>query len=254
MFAAKRVLIAVPSLDARPNVGLINWIEHLESTPGPYQFGHAFFPCVKGHDLVRNRIAAFVLRQPEIDAVLMVDDDMDPASSAARLFEVDADLVGGRAYILHAGQGGAAPAVRIAAFHKNPGKSGFCPVVYGRGPEVQDVDALGGASLLIKRHVLADPRMLTARSCVDLEGVEHDLATDDGTPDWAPPIFKYHRFPNGEQMRAEDLDFSYRAKQLGYRVVVHLGAVFDHLKTARVGDFIAYAGWTLKFAGTRPPS
>ncbi len=253
MFDARRILIAVPCLDARPNVGLLNWIEYLEATPGPYQFGHAFFPCVKGHDLVRNRIAGYVLRQPSIDAVLMVDDDMDPARSAVRLFEVDADVVGGRAYILDAGQADAPPAVRVAAFLKNTDRPGFHSVVAGRGPEVQDVDALGGASLLIKRHVLADLRMLTARTCVDLEGLEHDLATDDGSPDWAPPLFQYHRFPNGRQMRAEDVDFTYRAKQLGYRVAVHLGAVFDHLKHARVGDFLAYAGWALQSAGAGSP-
>jgi len=78
--------------------------------------------------------------------------------------------------------------------------------------EPYEVDACGTGGMLIRTDILKDPRMLVA------EGYD--------PPAW----FQEQRQPNGCQTVGTDLDFSYRAKQNGYKVMMDPRAVTDHFR------------------------
>lgn len=83
--------------------------------------------------------------------------------------------------------------------------------------------ATGG--MMVKRKVLADPRMLT------------------GPIDRPVPLFKITEKPNGVATRGLDLDFTYRATQLGYKLMVEPRANADHLQLLGMNAIITYGNW-----------
>jgi hypothetical protein len=104
--------------------------------------------------------------------------------------------------------------------------------VTSSGPDdlVQEIDAAGAACLLVRRRVLEDRRMWLPTAYATADGHARDLGDEMEDPEWAPPVFRCWRKPNGHIYRGEDIDFVWRARQLGYTARVHLGAVFGHVK------------------------
>lgn len=252
MFDAKKILVAIPTLGGKTNVGLIRFLAMLERWDAPWEFAWCYFPGLSGHDYARNRIVAEFLRQPDLDAVWMIDDDMVPTEDSVRLLDVDGDIVGGAAPIWNASAPGKNPSILISGFRKNVDKPGFSSVMFDPVNPVQDVDALGMACTLIKRHVLEDRRMWGETRYLDPDGKLVDIAEDDGSETWAPPVFRFVKAPNGKQLRGEDVDFCWRAKQLGYSVRLHLGSPWGHLKTANVSDIAQLAGSIARKTGAVP--
>jgi hypothetical protein len=110
--------------------------------------------------------------------------------------------------------------------------------VYNDG--VEDVDGVGTAMMLIKRHVLEDRRLWQHPAYFAFDGTPMVMGEED-----APPVFREVRKPNGQLDISEDLDFCYRAKQLGYRIVVNHGAKCHHHKRV---DVLQVIEWGLRHA------
>ena len=86
--------------------------------------------------------------------------------------------------------------------------------------------ATGG--MMVKRKVLVDPRMLT------------------GTIDNPIPLFRCQEKPNGRQIMGLDLDFTYRATQLGYKLMIEPRSNADHFQLLGLNGIINYGNWAAK--------
>jgi hypothetical protein len=163
-----------------------------------------------------------------------IDADMIPTTDSVRLLSVDADICAGRMFRFdHANiESETSVGVALCAFHNDPDGTGkFYPIVPQEGDQmVQEVDALGTGSMLIRRKVLEDRRLWGETKYTGIDGKEHDLDDEKDTPRWGPPVFGFPSKPNGCPQLGEDMDFCRRAKALGYTLKVDLGAKFGHYK------------------------
>lgn len=86
-------------------------------------------------------------------------------------------------------------------------------------------DASGTGGLLIHRRVLADPRMSIGKD------------TDKGSA-----IFRDLRDDSGDRILGHDLDFTWRAKKLGYRLLCVPGTLYGHIhKGIDINEICVYA-------------
>lgn len=175
-------------------------------------------------DIARNRICKRFI-ESKCDVLWMIDDDTLPPENLGDLLTVDGDIV--------------SPIIVGAQPVPPDGKLGIFNVAYMKNPKgdwrtmdwevrdtgILDIDAAGTGCLMIRRHVLEDPRMRLPSRFVDHFGQERELDADD-----PPAIFAIHRKPNGEWLCGEDLSFCDRAKSLGYSIKLHTGVVCGHLK------------------------
>lgn len=224
----RKILLAVPCLDAFVSAPLALWIASLmlrsRIDPSFPLFAVHFEPSVQPVEFARNKLVGAFF-QSGCDALLFVDDDMIPSESSALMFQSSADMVAGRATGFS--MVGDLPKILIAAFQ---GETAEGHVKRPRDLHTRQlVDGAGTGCLLINKHVLEDRRLWGPEEYTDVMGVVQQLPTP-GDPDYAPPIFSPARKPNGQWMRGEDIDFTYRATKLGYRLEWVPQAIFGHIK------------------------
>jgi hypothetical protein len=217
-----RVFVGIPTLSGSMPIDLIQGLHDAMTETGHsivlhYERGST--PV----DLARNKICGEFLRT-KCDVLWMIDDDTLPPHNLGDLLGVDGDIV--------------SPLI-VGAQPLADGKLGLFNVAYMKNPKgdwrtmdwevrgtgVIDIDSAGTGCLMIRRHVLEDPRMLLPGEYVDIFGELRVLEDTD-----PPALFEIRRKPNGEWMCGEDLSFCDRAKSLGYSIKLHTGVVCGHLK------------------------
>lgn len=229
------VFIAIPSLSGTATGGLMEFVSTLQvmSLTGKLPFAVQFQvqAATSPVEYARNRLVRTFLEQTTAQYLWFIDDDMVPTPSSLSMLFVDADIVAGRAFAWQHRPGGV-PRYFVSAFRASGGAPvRFSTVTAAAADDlVQEIDAAGAACLLIRRRVLEDRRMWLPTAYAGAEGEACDLAAEAADDEWAPPVFRCWRKPNGQIFRGEDIDFVWRARQLGYAARVHLGAVFGHVK------------------------
>jgi len=224
----RKVLIAVPTLTCRISAPLGLWITSLmlrsRSDSSLPLFAVHFEPSVIPVEYARNRLVGAFLRS-DLDAILFVDDDMVPSSTAELMFQSKADMVAGRATGISDREG--SPKLLITAFIGQDDEGQAMRPKDLRS--AQFIDGAGTGCLLVSRKVLEDRRMWGPLTYTDIKGREKTLEGPD-SPDFAPPIFMPQRKPNGQWIRGEDMDFTFRATALGYTLEWIPQALFGHYK------------------------
>lgn len=221
-----KVFLAVPLRDDWRGIdrSILQWIGHLSAAKHRV-VSHVEEPT-EPVEYARNVIAGKFLRS-DCDALLMIDQDQRPQSSAVRLLDHPADITAGLTFMArNIGDGSSRrrglviPAMRM---RPDGGPLGAIPHdLVGQ----QDVDTVGFGAVLIKRRVLEDQRLWLPREYADpYTGETRTLDADD-----APPIFRTVRKPNGKTHSGEDFDFCLRARALGYSIAVQMDARFGHVK------------------------
>lgn len=225
---AKSIMIAIPALDQQVNIYLTSWLTRLSarsadpSHPHKYQF--IFLPGVFPVMYARNQIANTFLGSTATH-LFFLDADQIPLEGCEQMFDLDQDLVTGTTYILT--QNGPRYIMLGNAFeHVTDEREMFRPGIPNPPAEVFEADATGTGCLLVARRVFEDERMVVA-TCEDKK---------------SPKVFFDMKLqPTGEVKLGEDIGFTWRAKQLGYSVVLDGRSRFDHSKTIGLGALLSYA-------------
>ena len=103
------------------------------------------------------------------------------------------------------------------------------------GQDIVSIDAAGTGTLLISRKVLEDLRMMNSKTYMSAEGQQIELSKEEPLP-----IFRTLHKANGSEERSEDIDFVWRAKQLGYQCECVLDARFYHKKEILIDWLVGY--------------
>jgi hypothetical protein len=218
------VFVAVPAVDAMVTAPLAAFLCTLPArTRGAWQCSLHLVPGLRPVHYARNAcVGAFLAT--DADALWFIDHDMVPDDDSARLLDCDADIVAGRCLALRPSRSGDL-ALTVPAYGQWVAGAGFAPVQPDRAGEII---AAGAANLLIRRGVLADPRMRLDPSYRNADDQPRSLADDPGEP---PAIFRTLEAPNGRTLLGEDVDFVHRAHLLGYRCAFEPASRMGHLKT-----------------------
>lgn len=253
----RSVFVAIPCVDGNINAALLGFLSLLDAftLDGNYPIGfiRRTMPQTEPVEYARNRLVRCFLEDTSADALWFLDNDVVPTFSSLRIFEASADLVTGRCFIWRQELDGQ-PQMFVNSFDLGvdpKGQSCLEPIRPATADDViKDVEAAGAACLLIQRRVFEDPRMRLESRWSDVYGVEHDLEEERGTANYAPPFFRTGRKPNGAVYLGEDIDFTKRARALGYSLKAHLGAGFGHRKLVDLDGIAAlYANWLQQTAG-----
>lgn len=226
MLAMRNILIAIPAFTWQVNLALVTFLcqvigrEHKDA-----RFHLVALPEVAPVHYARNCLVAEFLRQKEMSHLWFIDHDMMPEVSALAILDVDGDIVSGRCLAARTGDRGME--LYVTAFTDRNPDTGVFTGVRDNPAEPVPVVGAGAASLLVCRAVLEDPRMQLAPDYVDLVGRPRSLQDEEGA---APAIFRTLYKPNGQILLGEDLDFVFRASQLGYRCMYQPAARMGHLK------------------------
>lgn len=243
--ARPHLFVGIPSIDGRVTVELRRYLTSLEVCAAmgtlPFTVSTAEVTGIAPVEYARNVLCGMALSTPA-DRIVLIDADMKPEPTASRVLFSQADITVPRMYrFRHHGKNG---------IHQGPPELAACATVVRDGarldliPEfdakdAHRVDACGTGFIMIRRHVLDDPRMRVGE------------AEDD-----VPAIFRMTRNAVGRITEWEDFDFSFRASRLGYVVVVDFAARCGHSKTLDL-DSVAELAYTKPERGeirTVPPA
>jgi hypothetical protein len=234
-----RVFIAVPCMDSAIGVNVHNMIVAAAMANANPDSGFYFeWDQSNGRkpvEYARNLLTRRFL-ETTCEWLYFVDTDMLPPENPFDLIRSatlgDFDIVVGQALSFRHKTARESEGMKLCAFIYNDHEKGFRPVQPGPRERIKPCDAAGTGCMVIHRRVLEDPRLHLDPDYVGLDGALHSLNDDDykSTADWAPALFRTIRRPNGHALRGEDIDFTWRATQLGYRLAIDLGVRFGHLK------------------------
>jgi hypothetical protein len=220
----RHIFIAIPSRDSRIHIPVATFA--LEAAKQnlrkncPFRFSTGLLENVEPTEYARNILVTAALDQKgknKIDAIWFVDEDMKPTfPDSFEMLDIDADIVAGIAPIL--GKDITKPSFTWNLYKEvtEPGKvndTSFFPI-RPEGTAPMDVDGIGTACMIIKRHVLEDRRLWLAPDKV--EGVV--------------PLFQWPRAITGATLGTDDLDFCRRARSLGYTIKAAPNVRWGHLK------------------------
>jgi len=232
----EHILIALLTYSDSVNVSFLWWVDNLRALNAdpdhPRTYEVMYVPGLRPIAFARNVAVTNFLQHPTATKLWFIDDDLVPTDDSIKIFESNADIVSGLYYLLL--MEGGKPTLSTAAYTKVSG--GFDQINPKNrliGQSIIPIDAAGTGTLLISKRVLMDERMLYTSEYLSAEGEKVQLI--DGE---ALPIFKTKRKANGSEERSEDIDFVWRAKQLGYSCECHLDARFLHKKEMLVDWFV----------------
>lgn len=222
------ILISLLTYSDSVNVSFLWWIDNirkLNDDPNhPRIYEIMYVPGLRPVAYARNVAITNFLNHSTADKMWFIDDDLVPTDSSLNIFNSNADIVSGLYYLLL--MEGQTPTISSAIYHKDV--SGFKQIepnnYKGQSPVIS-IDAAGTGTLLISRKVAEDPRMMLTKDYMSAEGEMVTLRDDE-----ALPIFRTLAKANGSEERSEDIDFVWRAKQLGYSVEGVLDSRFLHKK------------------------
>ena len=245
----RHIFVAVPTIDNRVTLGLNEFIIILErasrADDNPFIFSFRGVNGFSPVEYARNYLVGEFLKS-DADSLWFIDADMLPDESAARLLYVEADICAGRMFRFDhknpAIDTSKHPGVALCAMQRIEKTGKYAPLVPMVGDAaVQEVDAVGTGSMIIRRRVLEDRRMWFDGTYFGLTGEPADLYDEEGDVRYAPAVFRFPRKPNGQPIIGEDLDFCYRAKSLGYTIKVDIEAKFGHHKTVDLDQVVELA-------------
>lgn len=227
----ERIMIGIPSV-GKFSIDLHYFIlEAMQRTLAPgarYAFAVQHVGNKRPIEYARNLLVGLFLKS-RCDRLWFWDHDTVPDVTAWDLLGYDGDLVAGRYFIWNSPGPNTEPALMLSGYHRpDPERWSWNAVTDPK--EIMDVDGAATGCMLIRREVLEDRRMWLGTEYVNMSGEACDLATERADPEWGPPVFRTPRKPNGQEMTTEDLDFCWRAKQLGYSVKFAPGVAVGHVK------------------------
>lgn len=199
-------------------------------------------------EVARNEITAAVLRDaPEVTHLLWIDDDMVfPAHALKRLLGHDLPFVGGLCFDRRH------PYKPVIArlFDKS---WGFDPYTLGwlfdyPADTLLDVDATGGAFLLVKTDVF---RAIREKEIREEAGRTGDLTEENLTRLRA--AYKRWWTPLPWQGASEDLSFCQRVREVGVRLKVDTGLKIGHVGEVVVDEAFAKRNRTFEYHRWHPP-
>jgi len=219
MIHASQVILAhqLPIWSASPNC--------------PYSFTLWIEAGTSPQEFARNKIIKEFL-DSECDILMMVDDDMILTGKAIELLETPGDwhIVGPLQYMFQPAnpeRGRMKPEAYPCAFNRDKSapigsQTLPCWPVMGEGT-VSEVAAVGSGVMAIKREVLLDRRLMVKKNM-------------------DPPAFFKNRYDrNGKRLRGLDIDFCWRAGDLGYKVMVNWAVEVGHYKRVNLNDIDFFA-------------
>lgn len=231
-----RVLVVVTSADGKVVPQMADFLMTLTASMAakslPWEMGVQVIRSERPVERARN-LAVRAALDGGYDKLLFLDDDQAPTQSVFKLIAADGDIVAGWTLTtMRDATDPTLPALLPNVYvRKDEAATAFVPVMdapYG-SEALMDVDAAGTALLCIDRRVLEDRRLWAPLRYFDVRyGEEREL--DLTEPGVGYPVFQTHYLPDGKVLRSEDISFSWRAKQLGYRVRCHLGVYAGHIK------------------------
>jgi hypothetical protein len=231
----ERIFIALLTYGDSVNVSFLSWIDSirmLNSDPShPRTYEVMYIPGRRPVAYARN-VAATKFIKSGADRLWFIDDDLVPTESSMKIFESDADIVSGLYYLLFVDDG--KPSIKPSIYYKNIG--GFSHIDIRQrmiGQDIIPIDAAGTGTLLIKRRLMLDETILNSSEYINASGENSILSKDDELP-YFRTIYK----ADAKEELSEDLDFVWRAKQLGYRCECVLDARFYHKKDVLIDWFI----------------
>lgn len=232
----QRIMIALLTYRDSVNVSFLSWIDRLNRLNADPEHQRTYeviyVPGRRPVAYARN-VAMARFAKSGADKLWFIDDDLVPTDSSLRIFESSADIVSGLYYLLFV-KGGGAPSIEPCVYYKKTG--GFSAIdVRNRmiGQDIIPIDAAGTGSLLIDRKVLMDDRMLLP---LEYESADGGRSFHEGNE--SIPYFRTKYRSDASEERSEDIDFVWRAKQLGYRCECVLDARFWHKKEVIIDWFI----------------
>jgi len=175
----------------------------------------------------------------DYDWLWFMDADIKPPLNWERIFDMDGDIVAGPCL----GQVGSDMedlAVALLAYRR--GDNGFTSLTAAAVGE--EIDAAGLGCLLIRRSVFEDMAMRLPGEYAEVyrNGPPKNCgAKEKGLP-YAPPYFRVQYAPNGRELYTDDVDFCWRAKIAGFRIVLANTGVWNQtatlglLEVARFGE------------------
>lgn len=218
----KHILIAIPSRNSLVHIPVATFAgEALKQNSHrncPYWFSVAMLESVEPTEYARNILVSVAIdHKQKVDAIWFVDEDMKPTfHDSFKMLDIDSDIIAGVAPILSREIG--KPSFTWNLYKEVVPKEGekdssFFPVGLNGG-QPMEVDGVGTACMIIKRHVLEDKRLWLQEERVDN----------------IIPLFRWPRAITGATLGTDDLDFCRRARALGYRITASPSVRWGHLK------------------------
>lgn len=198
-----------------------------------YRFSFCWVEGVRPVDFARNVLVQMFLRS-DATRIWFMDSDTMPPRAFTNLLLTDSDIVSGVTPTWGNNHTKEEPWPSFTVYRYDEKEKAFHHSLY-YDSGIEDVDGVGTAMMLIKRHVIEDRRLWLPREYVCFDGKDAILPEDD-----PPPLFREVRKPNGQLDMTEDLDFCLRARKLGYRVTVNHEIKCGHWKEVDVLKVIHY--------------
>jgi hypothetical protein len=176
----------------------------------PYEFYTTYITGVRPVHMARNRAVEHFIKSG-FDKMWFIDDDMIPSPSSLQLLTMPGDITTGIAYRINEHKLSTCQNVAAARDPENKQFGGIV-IFPDTKPALYEIDSSGTGYLVIDGKVLRDERMQFKR--------------EDGTPYW----FRSQETPDGHTIQSEDIDFTWRAKCLGYRILANSGVKVGHVK------------------------
>lgn len=230
------IMLAIPNLNwvASSLAASMVKLERASHAEGSrYRFQFMWVTGAKPCDYARNLIVKYFLMS-DCTRLWFMDSDTMPPKDFTRLLLIDADIVSGVTPTWGNNNSAEPPSPNLTVFRYSKKDKGlYHSEFYEDG--IEEVDAVGTAMMIIKRHVLEDRRMWLDPTYIAFDGEPCSLGLDD-----PPPIFREVRKPNGAMNMTEDCDFCLRAKKIGYTIKVDHGIKCGHWKEVDVLKVIDY--------------
>jgi hypothetical protein len=217
----KHILIAIPSRNTLVHIPVATFaceaIKQNARRGCPYRFSVALLEGVEPTEYARNILVTASLDRKDVDAIWFVDEDMKPTwPDSFKMLDIDSDIVAGVAPILS--KEITKPSFTWNLYKevqkgKDDKETSFFPIGLNGGKPME-VDGVGTACMIIKRHVLEDKRLWLAPERVD--GIV--------------PLFRWPRAITGATLGTDDLDFCRRARTLGYKITAAPNIRWGHMK------------------------
>jgi hypothetical protein len=162
-----KVFVGIPTLTGSIPVDLMQGLHDAMASTGNSIVLH-YERGATPVDLARNRICHEFLKT-SCDVLWMIDDDTLPPENLGEILTVDADIV---TPIIVGAQPLATGALGLfnVSYMKNDRGDWRTMTWEIRNTGILDVDAAGTGCLMIRRHVIEDPRMRIDGSFVDMFG------------------------------------------------------------------------------------
>ncbi len=230
----EHILIALLTYSDSVNVSFLWWIDNVRSLNAdpnhPRTYEVMYIPGLRPVAYARNQAVTNFLNHPTATKLWFIDDDLVPTETSLKIFDSNADIVSGLYYLLLMTNG--IPSISTAIYTKSgPGFKHINPKERLIGQNIIPIDAAGTGTLLIDKKVFLDDRMMNSKKYINSEGVEIESTE-------ILPYFRTLYKSNGSEERSEDIDFVWRAKQLGFTCECVLDCRFYHKKEMLLDWFV----------------